>query len=125
MARPTKCRRICHMPLVQEFTPTGQPEDEPIILNLDEYEAIRLMDREGMSQQECSKRMGVARTTVQKIYEAARRKVADALVEGRPLKIQGGDFQLCEGNDCLEQECFKRCGHGCYCGKHCCHHKQT
>lgn len=124
MARPTKCRRICHMPLVQEFTPTGQPEDEPIILNLDEYEAIRLMDREGMSQQECSKRMGVARTTVQKIYEVARRKVADALVEGRPLKIQGGDFQLCEGNDCLERECFKRCGHGCYCGKHCCHHKQ-
>ena len=124
MARPTKCRRICHMPLVQEFTPTGQPEDEPIILNLDEYEAIRLMDREGMSQQECSKRMGVARTTVQKIYEVARRKVADALVEGRPLKIQGGDFQLCEGNDCLEQECFNRCGHGCYCGKHCCHHKQ-
>lgn len=104
--------------------PTGQIEDEPIILNLDEYEAIRLMDREGMSQQECSKRMGVARTTVQKIYEAARRKVADALVEGRPLKIQGGDFQLCEGNDCLEQECFKRCVHGCYCGKHCCHHKQ-
>lgn len=124
MARPTKCRRICHMPLVQEFTPTGQLEDEPIILNLDEYEAIRLMDREGMSQQECSKRMGVARTTVQKIYETARRKVADALVEGRPLKIQGGDFQLCEGNDCLEQECFKRYGHGCYCGKHCCHHKQ-
>ena len=62
MARPTKCRRICHMPLVQEFMPTGQLEDEPIILNLDEYEAIRLMDREGMSQQECSKRMGVART---------------------------------------------------------------
>ena len=54
MARPTKCRRICHMPLVQEFMPTGQIEDEPIILNLDEYEAIRLMDREGMSQQECS-----------------------------------------------------------------------
>ena len=98
MARPTKCRRICHMPLVQEFMPTGQLE--------------------------CSKRMGVSRTTVQKIYEVARRKVADALVEGRPLKIQGGDFQLCEGNDCLEQECFKRCGHGCYCGKHCCHHKQ-
>ena len=69
------------------------------------FETIRLMEREGMSQQECSKRMGVARTTVQKIYEAARRKVADALVEGRPLKIQGGDFQLCEGNDCLEQEC--------------------
>ena len=104
--------------------PTGQIEDEPIILNLDEYEAIRLMDREGMSQQECSKRMGVSRTTVQKIYEVARRKVADALVEGRPLKIQGGDFQLCEGNACLEQACFKRCGHGCYCGKHCCHHKQ-
>lgn len=124
MARPTKCRRICHMPLVQEFTPAGQPEDEPIILNLDEYEAIRLMDREGMSQQGCSKRMGVARTTVQKIYETARRKVANALVEGRPLKIQGGDFQLCEGNDCLEQACFKSCGHGCYCGKHCCHHKQ-
>ena len=72
------------MPLVQEFMPTGQIEDEPIILNLDEYEAIRLMDREGMSQQECSKRMGVSRTTVQKIYEAARRKVADG-EQGNPL----------------------------------------
>ena len=125
MARPTKCRRICHMPVAREFVPSCQQEgDEPVILTLDEYETIRLMDKEGMSQQQCSVRMGVARTTVQKIYEMARRKVAAALVDGRILRIEGGDFQLCDGNDCLEQECFKRCGHGCYCGRHCCHHNQ-
>ncbi|MDD3115101.1 MAG: DUF134 domain-containing protein [Anaerovibrio sp.] len=109
MARPTKCRRVCHAPRISEFVPAGDSTAQPVILNIDEYETIRLMDNEGMSQQQCSEHMGVARTTVQKIYEEARRKVALALVAGCPLRIEGGDFLLCDGCSpvCENKSCYK------------------
>lgn len=74
---------------------------------VDEYETLRLIDKEGFSQEECGKYMRIARTTVQQIYNNARKKVAIALVDGRPLKIEGGDYRLCDG---AEQQCG--CG-GC------------
>ena len=78
-------------------------------LTLDEYEAIRLIDYQGLSQEQCAGQMGVARTTVQQIYADARRKLAAMLVEGLPLKIEGGDYQLCDGSDCFcgFENCFK------------------
>lgn len=98
MARPHKCRRVCHFPLSQGFVPTdGDTPGPEIVLTVDEYEALRLIDREGLSQEECGLRMAVARTTVQQIYAQARKKVADMLVEGRPLRIAGGDVLLCDG----------------------------
>ena len=98
MARPQKCRRVCFMPDIQEFTPVnGKGELEPILLTVDEFETIRLIDREGLSQEECGVQMEVARTTVQQIYTAARKKIADALVEGLPLRIEGGQYRLCDG----------------------------
>ena len=106
MPRPTKCRRVCHYPQVAEFRPTGTESDlPPVILNVDEYEAVRLIDREGLSQEQCSERMQVARTTVQRVYESARQKIASALVEGRPLRIEGGDFRLCDGRGCAQERC--------------------
>lgn len=73
------------------------------------------MDLEGLSQQECSQWMEVARTTVQRIYENARKKLALALVEGRPLRIGGGDYRLCDGQEsCGHDECFKRIYHQQY-----------
>ena len=73
MPRPVKCRKVCHYPTTSEFLPTHEGQSpEPVILTVDEYETIRLMDREGLSQEQCSLRMEVARTTVQKIYESAR-----------------------------------------------------
>lgn len=117
MPRPTKCRKICHFPKVLEFLPahTEAPQ-APIFLTVDEYEAVRLIDREGLSQEACGERMQVARTTVQKIYESARKKLAEALVEGAPLRIGGGEFRLCDGKNagwgCTG--CFKRQYHQQY-----------
>ena len=113
--RPQKCRRVCCMPSTVGFTPVctgGRSCGQRVIwMTVDEYEAIRLIDREGLSQEQCGQRMKVARTTVQQIYTAARKKLADALVEGVPLKIGGGNYRLCGGEEfCGHGGCRRRCG---------------
>lgn len=100
MPRPRKCRKVCQMPHTREFRPIGDTLCKAaVILTVDEYEAIRLIDKEGFSQEECSAYMKVARTTVQLIYNSARKKLANALVDGLPLRIEGGDFRLCDGKE--------------------------
>lgn len=100
MPRPRKCRKVCHMPKVCNFVPVGQDENQTaVVLTVDEFEAIRLIDVQGFSQEECSSYMQVARTTAQAIYNTARAKIATALVEGMPLRIEGGDYRLCEGRE--------------------------
>lgn len=111
MSRPPKSRKICYYPQNLEFGPLhGAPDKEQVILPIDEYEAIRLIDLEGLSQEACCERMEIARTTVQKIYESARRKLAQVLVEGRPLRIEGGSYRLCTGHDqaCRDPQCRKQ-----------------
>lgn len=110
MPRPTKCRRVCHIPETLKFLPSNAGEKEPIILTVDEFETVRLIDKEGLSQEECGLQLGVARTTVQKIYDTARKKIAETLVAGLPLIIQGGDFKLCNGNTdfCYKNDCIKK-----------------
>lgn len=111
MPRKMKCRKVCHYPQTLEFLPqNNNAEQEPIVLTVDEYEAIRLIDRRGMSQEQCAAFMQIARTTVQRIYETARKKLADFVVEGRPLRIEGGDFRLCNGSStgCGCVDCFKQ-----------------
>ncbi|MCI8514555.1 MAG: DUF134 domain-containing protein [Lachnospiraceae bacterium] len=97
MPRPPKCRRICSLPDYTSFGPLEQTAEAKnfIEMTLDEYESIRLMDLEGCTQEECAARMNVARTTVQAVYTLARQKLADSLVNGRPLTIRGGHYQLC------------------------------
>ena len=81
MPRPKKCRKVCQMPQIREFFPAGSSScDFAVILTVDEYEAIRLIDRQGFSQEECSSYMQVARTTVQMIYNSARQKLAEAFI---------------------------------------------
>ena len=105
MPRPRKCRKVCCLPDNDGFVPVrGGEELTPIVLNMDEYEAIRLIDREGFSQEQCGEYMRIARTTVQQIYAATRKKLADALVEGLPLRIEKGDFVLCSGNSLRVQK---------------------
>ena len=116
MPRRVKCRKVCHYPQTLEFLPqNNDAEQEPIILTVDEYETIRLIDRRGMSQEQCAAFMQIARTTVQRIYETARKKLADFVVEGRPLRIEGGDFRLCNGSttgcgcvDCFKQKLYEK-----------------
>ena len=111
MPRPTKRRRVCNFPDNLEFLPAENAKNrEPIVLNVDEYETIRLIDLEKLSQEQCSEFMQVARTTVQRIYESAREKLARALVEGCALRIEGGDYRLCDGQSlqCKAEACYKQ-----------------
>ncbi len=107
MARPTKRRRVCHYPENLLFSPIDKKTEEPVVMTVDEFEVIRLIDREGFSQEEASIQLEVGRTTVQKIYETARKKLADVLVLGLSLKIEGGDYHLCNGTDitCPRHNC--------------------
>lgn len=110
MPRPQRRRRICALPVAREFVPErAEGGCGPVVLQLDEYEAIRLLDLEGMTQEQCAAQMAVARTTVTAIYESARRKLADAVVNGKRLVIQGGNYRLCE-ESCPKRSCG---GHGC------------
>ena len=107
MPRPKKCRRICCMPKSNLFGPlnTKYIEDKTIIMTVDEYETIRLIDLEGMKQEECAEKMNVARTTIQRIYNDARFKIASSLVNGYIIKIEGGDYKLCNDNVPLCKNC--------------------
>lgn len=91
MARRPRCRKVCRLPVFASFVPETPGENkEEIVLIVEEYEAMRLIDREGFTQEACGKYMDVARTTAQQIYADARKKVTAALVEGRTLRIKGG-----------------------------------
>ncbi len=96
MARPKCCRRIGEQPACRIFKPAGVPTSilEEIVLSMDEFEAIRLADLEGLYQEHAAERMNVSRQTFGRIVEAARRKVAKALAEGLALRIEGGEVEM-------------------------------
>jgi predicted DNA-binding protein (UPF0251 family) len=96
MARPTKWRKIENIPTVPYFIPSDRdfPEADKNILKLEELEAIRLKDLEGMEQEECAARMEVSRPTFQRILISAREKIADSLINGKSILIEGGNFTL-------------------------------
>ncbi len=92
MPRPKRCRKVCGYPEVWSFIPEKQKITETVCLMLDEYECIRLIDYEKKTQNDCAKAMGVSRATVTNIYEAARFKLADALMNGKRIRITGGSY---------------------------------
>lgn len=99
MSRPFKERKVYDVPDWQCYAPVAREsavQEEIMSLTVEEYETIRLIDLEGASQVECAQSMEIARTTVQAIYGEARRKLAAALVYGRPLIVSGGTYRLCE-----------------------------
>ncbi|MCU6762911.1 nitrogenase cofactor biosynthesis protein NifB [uncultured Roseburia sp.] len=102
MPRPGKEKRICRLPVYQNFEAKDLAckDDRQLLLGVDEFETIRLIDYLGMTQEECAAQMQVGRATVQSIYADARKKIARFLVEGARLKISGGTYRLCREVSC-------------------------
>jgi len=96
MARPFKCRRVAFMPGVTYFKPAGIPLRalEEIRLTVEEAEAIRLKDLEGLEQEEGAEKMNISRPTFQRVLASARQKIASALLNGRAIRIEGGNFEM-------------------------------
>ena len=96
MARPINCRRVGSMPQSDYFKPRGIPLSmlEEVVLAVDEFEAVRLADLEGLYQERAAEKMNVSRQTFGRIIESAHKKVAEALVQGKALKIEGGEFEV-------------------------------
>lgn len=96
MARPRLCRRVRFRPGVTYFKPAGvrMVELEETILGIDEYEAVRLKDLEGLEQEQAAKRMGISRPTFQRLLSSARKKIAEAIIKGKALRVEGGNFRF-------------------------------
>jgi len=96
MPRPFSCRRIAGRPAAPIYKPVGIPLRvlDEVVLNLDEFEAIRLADLGGSYQEKAAEQMRVSRPTFSRILESAHRKLADALVHGKALRIEGGPVQV-------------------------------
>ena len=105
MPRPQRCRRICKEPRVIGFSPDTATEQKYVVLTLDELEVIRLVDLEKQTHEQCARQMEISRSTVTEIYESARVKVADCLVNGYHLSIGGGKYKLCDGTP---KWCYKK-----------------
>lgn len=100
LPRPVKPRKIAFVPQNNYFVPANKPkcELEVITLKLEELEAMRLKDIGKLNQEECARSMRVSRQTFQLIIEEARKKVAEALTEGKAISIEGGNytFNICK-----------------------------
>ncbi|MFH1398690.1 MAG: DUF134 domain-containing protein [Candidatus Woesearchaeota archaeon] len=96
MVRPRRCRRVGFDPEITYFKPRGVPLAglAESILTVDEFEAVRLKDLEGFEQEECARKMDISQPTFHRLILSARRKVADAIVNGKALKIEGGNYKV-------------------------------
>ena len=96
MSRPRLCRRVGITPEITYFKPRGVPLTylEEVILNVDEFEAVRLKDLEGMEQEECAKKMNISQPTFHRLVLSARKKIADAIINGKAIKIEGGNYKF-------------------------------
>ena len=96
MPRPVKWRRVSFIPGVVYFKPTGTPMRvlDEVWLSMEEAEAIRLKDLEGLHQEECAQRMKISRPTFHRVLAAARSKLADAIINGKAIRIEGGNYEM-------------------------------
>lgn len=96
MPRPRLCRRVGFEPGVTYFKPRGIPisELEESRLTVDEFEAVRLKDLEGLEQEEAAKKMNISQPTFHRLVLSARKKIADAIVNGKAIKIEGGNYKM-------------------------------
>lgn len=109
MSRPKYCRSIAGIPNRNCFRPKGIPSAllEEVVLTLDEYEAVRLADFEGLYQEQAAAMMHVSRQTFGRIIATAHRRIADVLINGKALKIEGGEVSFAEMNPIPCEKCCK------------------
>ena len=107
MPRPLKCRKICYMPDFCYFKPAGisGKELEEVILTLDEFEAVRLADFEGLYQEDAAKQMNISRQTFGNVIISAHKKIADCIINGKILKIKGGNIEMLKERNFVCYEC--------------------
>jgi uncharacterized protein len=96
MPRRRRCRRVGFQPAFTSFNPErgGLSEPVEIVLSVDEFEAVRLKDLEGLDQSECAERMDISQPTFHRLVVSARKKIADALTHGKSIKIEGGHYRF-------------------------------
>jgi predicted DNA-binding protein (UPF0251 family) len=96
MSRPRKYRRVENVPDITYFKPAGAPlrDLDEVRLSVEEAEAIRLKDLEGLEQEEGAKKMNISRPTFQRVLASARQKLADVLLNGKAIRIEGGNFEM-------------------------------
>jgi len=96
MTRPKCCRKIACVPDINYYKPKGIPSSllQEVVLTLDEFEAIKLADFEGLYQEQAADRMDISRQTFGRIIDSAHRKIADVLIHGKALKIEGGEVRV-------------------------------
>jgi len=106
MTRPVCCRKIGCIPNVSNFKPQGKAASlETVILSLDEFEAIKLADYEEQYQESAAKRMNISRQTFGRIIDSAHKKIADVLINGKSLKIEGGSVVIGSGKKVMCKMC--------------------
>jgi predicted DNA-binding protein (UPF0251 family) len=96
MVRPFNCRHVQRAPETTYFKPAGVPLTSlgEVILLVEEFEAVRLKDLEGLEQEECAAKMNVSQPTFHRMLISARKKISDAIVNGKAIKIQGGNYKI-------------------------------
>ena len=94
--RPIRCRKVGREPIFTFFKPAGVPGNAlaEIVLSIDEMEAIRLKDYEELDQIKSAEKMGISQPTFQRIYNSARKKIADAMINGKAMRIEGGNYRI-------------------------------
>jgi len=107
MTRPSKCRTVCVAPGCRVFSARGGSGGQ-VELELDELETLRLADLEGLEQDAAAERMGVSRGTFQRILYSARKKAADALTNGKGIRIFGGNCEIAS-KPCGAKACCSKC----------------
>jgi len=96
MPRPRLCRRVSFNPEITYFKPKGVPMTklEETVLTVDELEAVRLKDLDGLDQEECAKKMNISQPTFHRLVISARKKIADAIINGKAIRIYGGNYRI-------------------------------
>lgn len=96
MTRPIKCRRVAFLPGVNYYKPAGIPLRflDEVRLSIEELEALRLRDIEDLDQEHCARQMNISRPTFQRVLGSARKKLTEALLNGKAIRIEGGTYEL-------------------------------